>query len=58
MPSNHILINGAMEYSVSDSKMDDFLLWLKENGRVVDTGIKTEPDEIASEVISYSQTEA
>ena len=58
MPSNNILINNVMEYSVPDSKMDDFILWLQENGHIVDTGIKTEPDEIASGVISYNHAEA
>ena len=41
MPSNNILINNFIEYSVPDSKMDDFILWLQENGHIVDTGIKT-----------------
>jgi len=44
MPSNHILINGSIEYIVVDSKMDAFLQWLKENGYVTDTGIKAEPE--------------
>lgn len=45
MPSNHVLINSTMEHIVSDSKMDDLLRWLQENGHVVETGIKKEPDE-------------
>ena len=57
MPSNNILINNAVEYNIPDSKMDDFLLELQKNGRVVDTGIKKEPDEPAS-VLSSSQIEA
>lgn len=58
MPSNHILINNSKEYIVVDSKMDDFFLWLKENGSMIDTGMRAEPDEIASGVITYSQNEA
>ena len=58
MPSNHVLINNGMEYIVADSKMPDFLLWLDENGSKTDTGRRPEPDEVASEPISYSQIEA
>lgn len=58
MPSNNILINNVIEYSVPDSKMDDFILWLQEYGHIVDTGVKTEPDEITSGVISYIHAEA
>ena len=57
MPSNHVLINNAMEYSVPDSKTDDFLRWLQKNGCVVETGIKEVPDEPVM-VISRSQTGA
>ena len=46
MPSNHILINTRKAYIVADSQMDDLLYWLDENGHVVNTGIKQEPDEI------------
>ena len=46
MPSNHILINNSMEYIVVDSKMDDFLQWLNENGSIADTGIEREFDEV------------
>ncbi len=58
MPSNNILINNVMEYSVPDSKMDDFILWLQGNGHIADTGVRAEPDEIASGVISYGHAEA
>ena len=58
MPSNHILINNAMEYIVPDSKMDDFLWCLDRNGYAVDTGIKPEPDETYVDATSYSQIEA
>lgn len=44
MPSNHVLINNSMEFIVVDSKMEDFLNWLKENGSVVETDIKKEQD--------------
>jgi hypothetical protein len=56
MPSNHILINNSMEYSVPDSKMDKFLLWLEKNGYIINTGLQKEPDEILTETISYSQS--
>ena len=46
MPSNHILINNALEYSMSDRKMDEFIGWLNENAHIVDTGIKKESDEV------------
>ena len=32
MPANIITINGVSEFYVGDSKMPDFLTWLKENG--------------------------
>lgn len=32
MPVNIITINGVSEFYVGDSKMPDFLKWLKENG--------------------------
>ncbi len=32
MPSNQIIINKAEEYYVGDSKMDELLKWLDENG--------------------------
>ena len=57
MPSNHVLINNAMEYSVPDSKMGNFLRWLQKYGHVVDTGIKKEPDKPVR-VLSGSQTES
>ncbi len=57
MPSNHILINNAMEYFVPDSKMDDFLRWIDRNGYEADTGIKPEPDEIYTSATLYSQSE-
>ena len=56
MPSNHVLINNSMEFIVADSKMDGFLEYLEQNGHVVDTGIKKEPDIIADEAISCIQT--
>jgi len=34
-----------MEFIVVDSKMEDFLSWLKENGNVVDTDIEKKQDE-------------
>ena len=52
MPSNFIIINNNMEYIVVDSKMDDLLQWLDTNGHPINTGIKTEPDEIHIEVTS------
>ena len=57
MPSNHILINNSMEFIVVDSKMENLLEFLKHNGRVVDTGIKKEPDEpilVTSDSLSQS----
>lgn len=44
MPSNNVLINNSMEFIVVDSKMEDFLQWLKDNGSEVETGIKQESD--------------
>lgn len=44
MPSNHVLINNGMEFIVVDSKMEDFLNWLKENGSAVKTGIEKKQD--------------
>jgi len=32
MPGNQIVINGAIEYYVGDSKMDELLAWLDNNG--------------------------
>jgi len=32
MPGNTITINGAAEYYVGDSKMENLLTWLKKNG--------------------------
>jgi len=32
MPSNQILINKALEYYVGDSRMEELLKWLNENG--------------------------
>lgn len=60
MPSNHILINNAIEYSIPDSKMENFLLWLDENGYPTNTGIKKETDEIIPEpeAISCSQSQS
>ena len=46
MPSNHILINNSLEYSVPDRNMDKLIDWLKANGYKADTGHKREPDEI------------
>jgi len=56
MPSNHILINNSMEYSVPDSKMDNLLQWLEDNAYTTDTGLRKEPEEIIDEAISYSQS--
>ena len=56
MPSNHVLINNSIECIVVDSKMDNLLLWLKENAQTTNTGLKKEPDEIAAEAISCSQS--
>ena len=58
MASNHILINGSMEYSVSDGKIDALLQWLNKNGYVANTGIKIESDEICVDTTSHSQIEA
>ena len=52
MPSNHILINNSMEYSVPDSKIDNLLQWLEDNAHTVDTGLRKEPEEIIDEAIS------
>jgi len=46
MPSNHILINNSLEYSVPDRKMDELIDWLGVNGYAVDTRLKKEPDDI------------
>jgi hypothetical protein len=56
MPSNHILINNSMEYSVPDSKMDNLLQWLGDNADTTNTGLRKESDEIIDEAISYSQS--
>ena len=54
MPSNHVLINNSMEFIVVDSKMNNFLRWLRRNGRAVETGIiKKNCDET---VLPSSQT--
>lgn len=58
MPSNHILINNAIEYSIPDSKMGNFLLWLDKNGYPTNTGIKKETDKIIPKVISCSQSQS
>lgn len=52
MPSNHILINNSLEYSVPDRNMDKLIRWLKTNGFKADTGLKKEPDKLAPEVPS------
>ena len=46
MPSNHILINNALEYSVHDRNMDKLTEWLKVNGYKTDTGLKRESREV------------
>jgi hypothetical protein len=46
MPSNHILINNALEYSVPDRNMYELIKWLGVNGYKADTGLKKEPEEI------------
>lgn len=43
MPANHILLNGKLEYSVGDSKMDELLRWLKENAHKTKTKRKAQP---------------
>ena len=58
MPSNHILINNSMEYSVPDSKMDNLLQWLEDNAYTINTGLRKESDEIIGEAISYSQSQS
>jgi len=58
MPSNHLIINNSMEYSVPDSKMDNLLQWLKDNAYTVKTGLKKEYDEIIAEATFYSRIEA
>ena len=50
MPSNHLLINNAMEYNIPDGKMDDLLQWLRQNAFPTNTGLKKEPDEIIAKV--------
>ena len=35
MPSNNVLINNSMEFIVVDSKMEDFLSWLRHNGKEI-----------------------
>ena len=32
MPANEIVINGTMKFIIVDSKMDELLKWLRENG--------------------------
>ncbi|KKN72928.1 hypothetical protein LCGC14_0406320 [marine sediment metagenome] len=49
MPSNHLLINNSMEYTVPDSKMDDFLEWLDRNGHAVETCLGNPPGTIVDE---------
>ena len=56
MPSNHILINNSMEYSVPDSKRDNLLQWLEDNAYTTNTGLRKEPEEIIDEAISCSQS--
>lgn len=46
MPSNHILINNSLEYSVPDRNMDKMIKWLKVNGYKANTGLIREPDEV------------
>lgn len=58
MPNNHILVNNSKEYTIPDSKMDDFLWWLDRNGNKVDTGIKPEPDETYVDATSNNPTES
>ena len=57
MPSNHVLINNTMEYTVPDSKMDDFLWWLDGNGYAVDTGIKYRSDETKEDPVKKLEKE-
>jgi len=52
MPSNHLLINNSLEYIVPDSKMEEFIKWLGENGEAVDTGLEKELDEIIPGITS------
>ena len=49
MPSNHLLINNSIEYTVPDSKMDDFLEWLDRNGHAVKTCLGNPPGTIVDE---------
>ena len=58
MPSNHVLINNGMEYSVPDSKMDNLLQWLEDNAYTTNTGLRKEAEEIIDEAISYSQSQS
>lgn len=53
MPSNHILINNALEYSVPDRNMDKLIEWLKGNGYKTDTGLKREPGDKRVPVDAY-----
>lgn len=43
MPSNNILINNSLEYTVPDRKMDELVEWLKANGFLADTRVKGNP---------------
>ncbi len=49
MPSNYILINSSMEYIVGDSKMEEFLQYLEENGQKVKTCAGNPPDTVVDE---------
>jgi len=40
MPGNRIVVNGAIEYYVGDSRMDELLAWLDHNG--IKQGAKTD----------------
>jgi len=46
MPSNHILINNSLEYSVPDRNMEELIDWLKVNGYRADTGLRRETDKV------------
>ena len=43
MPANHVLVNGKIEYSVGDSKMEELMRWLKKNGYKTKTQQKRQP---------------
>ena len=44
MPANGVLINGTLEYAVSDSKMGKLMEWLNNNGTKI-RDISHEPEE-------------